>query len=108
MSSEQDAQNSQTWSVHVLDLWHYDEDCDFTITGFPTLELATEYARRRTRSSFEEARSTTLELSRLHWIQWGESCFVVGGNYSGNSELQFFFDHPATPEEIDFAALERK
>jgi hypothetical protein len=98
----------ETYSVYVIDMYHYDKDEDFTVHGFATLEVAKEYARRRTRSSVEESRCKDPESTSRAWHQWGESCFVVGGDYSANTELDFFIANKATPEECDFASIEPK
>ena len=95
-----------------MDMFHYqDLEHEMVIEGFPTLEDAVEYARRRTRDSLEEHRrpgQSKEELRKLWWI-FGEDVLVVGGNYSGNHELDYFIEHAATrPEECDWMALERK
>ena len=32
----------------------------------------------------------------------------MGDTYAGFQEIDYFIDHPATPEEIDYLALERQ
>ncbi len=98
----------KTFSVLVLDMFHYiDPEHEFTISGFPTLDTAREFARRWTRSSLEDLRKENIGAEELKdlWHNFGEDCIVIGGNYAGSSELQFFIDHPAIPEEINFNAL---
>jgi hypothetical protein len=99
------------YTVIVCDLFHASEaDHETAIGGFPTWELAVEYARRRLRSSVEEFRRpgrTREELRRL-WRSFGEDCRVVGPDgrvYRASSELEAFLDHPATPQEQDWVSL---
>jgi hypothetical protein len=99
------------FSVLVLDNYHFaNEDEEILVTGFSTLEAAREYARRRTRDSMEELRagsSSTKDL-RDRWSLFGENCLVVGGDYAGGSELEFFAESPASPEEINWLSLKPK
>ena len=100
--------DTRRFSVVVLDMFHYmDPDEKTTVSGFPTFELAREYARRRTRDSLEEQRpaSTTTEDLRDRWYCFGEDCLVIGGSYSGRDELDYFIAHPATVEERDWVSL---
>ena len=99
----------KTYSVLVIDMYHYDSESNFSIKGFPTLELAKEFARRWTRDSLEELRKPgqTKEELRKQWFTFGEDAMVVGGDYSGYSELDFFIDHPATKEERDWQSIEK-
>lgn len=83
---------------------------DFVIKGFPTLELAIEFARRWVRSSLENQRKskqTKAELKKM-WYSFGEDAVVLGGDYKGSSELDFFIDHPAKSKELDWQAIKRK
>lgn len=98
-----------TFAVLVIDMCHHDPDEDTTVAGFPTLELATEYARRRTRDSLEELRSTarTKEELRKQWYMYGEDCIVLRGEYKGASQIEHFIEHPATAEERDWLAIEK-
>ena len=99
-----------TWSVLVIDMFHYDADDEQIVRGFPTFDAAKEYARRRTRDSLEELRKpgiTPEELRRM-WHSFGEDCLVIGGGYAGLSELDFFIANPATSEERDWQAAERE
>jgi hypothetical protein len=110
--TEPRARRAGTYSVMILDMFHIsqDEGSSYTIDGFPTLELAKEFARRWVRDSLEELRTPgqTREELRAHWFTFGEDAVVLGGNYSGCSELDFFIDHPATPEERDWQAIKKE
>jgi hypothetical protein len=106
----QDKPTSNTWSVLVIDMFHYmdPEDGERVVTGFLNPEDAIEYARRRTRSSVEESRPNAPEAAafRTAWFMFGEDCIALGTGYKGFAELDQFIAHPATPEEIDWASLE--
>ena len=98
-----------TFSVIVIDMAHYDQASEMSVQGFPSLELAREYARRRTRASLEELRTSDVSHADLRraWYIFGEDCIVVGtGDYQGASELDYFIAHPATLEEQDWRAIE--
>lgn len=99
---------SATWRVLVIDMFHYQmpED-EMVISGFPTEEMAAEYARRRTRDSLEELREPGMNRKTLRerWLTFGEDCLVLDGSYKGFSEIDFFCDHPATAEERDWVGL---
>ena len=97
------------YSVIVIDMFHYDDESEMIIRGFPTAEMAREYARRRTRDAVEESRQAgrSHDEMRKLWHTFGEDCIVVGDSYTGFSELDFFIDHPATPEERDWMAIEK-
>ena len=97
------------YGVLVIDMYHYDPDADMSVLGFPTLELAAEYARRRTRDSLEELRvsARTKEELRRRWYSFGEDCIVIGHGYKGASEIDYFIEHPATDEERDWQAIEK-
>ena len=90
-------------------MYHYDPDEDTSVLGFPTLELAAEYARRRTRDSLEELRGSarTKEELRKQWYMFGEDCIVLRGDYKGSSEIDHFIEHPAMEEERDWKAIEK-
>jgi hypothetical protein len=91
-----------------------DEDAGHQVSGFPSFEVAKEYARRRVRASLEEVRTPGIaaEGLRRQWELFGESAQVVGGvageAYSGRDELDFFIAHPATDEERDWQAVARQ
>lgn len=100
------AKPKPSWEVTTFDM--YDYGSKTYVGGFPTFELAREYARRRTRDSLEELRpqSTDAEDLKQRWILFGEDCIVVPGPYSGKAELDFFIANPATPEERDWGRLD--
>lgn len=98
-----------THSVVILDMFHYqDQEHESVVSGFPSRKVAIEYARRRVRDSLEHLRqpNQTREELRESWFTFGEDAIVVGGDYAGSGELDFFIDHPATPEERDWKSLE--
>ncbi len=100
--------------VLVCDLFHaHEPDHETVVEGFPTAELAIEYARRRTWSSVDEMRrpGDTPEGLRERWRAFGEDCRVVGPEgviYVASSELERFLARPATPEERDWTGLYRR
>lgn len=101
---------NKPYSVLVIDNFHLDPEEDYIIDGFPTLELAKEFARRRTRATIEEFRKegkSKEEIIKL-WHTFGESCSVLGGGYAASSELDFFIENPATKEEIDWIAVKKE
>ncbi len=101
---------ASSYSVLIIDNYHMTPEEDFTIDGFPTFELAQEFARRWTRDSLEEQRKpdqTKEDLSAM-WAMFGENAIVLGGDYNGRHELDFFIDHPASPEEQDWQAIKKK
>jgi hypothetical protein len=98
----------QGYAVLIVDM-SYDADQNVVIEGFPTVQLANEFARRWVRDSVEELRAadqTNDELRRL-WHLFGEDASVVGGepHYAGSHELDYFIGHPATGEERDWQAI---
>ena len=97
------------YSVIIIDMFHYDEESEVVLRGFPTRELAVEYARRRTRDSLEEFRTPQLSHAELkrQWYTFGEDCVVSPEGYKGAADIDFFIDHPATPEERDWQAIEK-
>jgi hypothetical protein len=99
-----------TWSVRVLDMFNYmdSEDGEETVAGFLQPEDAIEYARRRMRSSLEEQRPSAVDAEDLRdrWFSFGEDCIAIGTGYKALEELDYFIAHPATPNEIDWVALE--
>ena len=100
----------KTFSVLIIDNFHMDPEHDFIFEGFPTLVLAREFARRWVRDSVEHQRklNQSKEELRLMWHQFGEDATVLGDDYSGGDELDFFIDNPAKPEEIDWKAIKKK
>jgi hypothetical protein len=105
--AEQPTAPRATFAVAVIDMYHHcDPDEQRTIEGFATVELAREYARRRTRDSLEELRPSAPDPKDLghQWHAFGEDCCVIGG-YCGAHELDFFIANPASAVERDWAAL---
>ncbi len=90
----------------IIDMFHYqDPENERDYEGFPTLELAREFARRWVRDSLEEFRKpgqSTEEL-RTMWYTFGEDAFADG--YTGSEELTYFIDHPGSAEECDWAGV---
>jgi hypothetical protein len=79
------------WSVIVIDTFHYGDDT--FVRGFPTEEIATEYARRRARDSLEEQHGagTSAEELKRKWYAFGEDC-------SGAARFRrLVAAHPADP-----------
>ena len=104
-----DAEMNKTYSVLIIDMYHYDADSDYSIGGFPTYELAREFARRWVRDSVEELRQpdqTAAQLRKM-WYGFGEDAVVIGGepHYAGSHELDFFIHNPAAPEERDWQSI---
>ncbi len=88
------------------------DDASWSIDGFPSLDLATEFARRWTRDSLEGNRSQDREATRASWSHWGENALVYGEAgailYNARDEIEFFLDHPATVEERDWKAVKKR
>ena len=42
------------------------------------------------------------------WAMFGENAIVIEGDYNGRHELDYFIDHPASSEERDWQAIEKK
>jgi hypothetical protein len=81
------------------------------VCGFPSVEVATEYARRRTRASVEELRSPgqAAEDVRSAFLLYGESSAVLAGServYDAGDELDYFVRNPASAEQRDWISLE--
>ena len=98
----------QGYPVLVIDM-SYDAEKNVVVEGFPTVQLANEFARRWVRDSVEELRAvqqTSDDLRRL-WHMFGQDASVVGGepHYAGSHELDYFIEHPATGEERDWQAI---
>lgn len=107
-----DPATATSFRVLVMDMFHYqDREHEMIVGGFPTLEEATEYARRRVRDSIERLRQSGQskeELRRL-WHAFGEDVVVIARNgYAGANELDEYLDHPATMEERDYLAIEKR
>jgi len=86
----------KTYSVLIIDNFHFDPEHDMVIEGFPTAKSAIEYARCIVRSSIEHHRKpkqSKTELKQL-WYLFGENASVLGHKYRGSDELEFFIDNP--------------
>ena len=99
------------FSVLIIDMFRHDPEEDYLVGGFPTFELAKEFARRWVRDSVEEQRQPgqSKEELRRRWFIFGEDASVLGGEprYVGSHELDFFIEHPARPEERDWQAVRK-
>ncbi len=102
---------AKSYSVLIIDMRHYQETgSKETIEGFPTLELAKEFARRRVRDSLEELRKPyqSADDLRSSWSMFGEDAIVLGEDrYAGSNELDSFIDNPALPDERDWRFIKR-
>ena len=103
---------SACFSVLLIEMSYQDMGEEPLVGPFPTFELAREFARRRVRDSVEELRQpgqSAQELRRL-WHLFGEDASVIHGDphYAGSHELDFFIEHPATPDERDWQAIKRQ
>ncbi|KAI9011692.1 hypothetical protein DFJ74DRAFT_710605 [Hyaloraphidium curvatum] len=70
--------------------------------------MAVEYARRRTRASFEELRGPATALSDLRSLfhLYGEACLVEDDAYSGRDELdEMLLRPPPAPALVDWKPL---
>jgi hypothetical protein len=108
--SNADMLTAGQWQVKVVDMFNYmdPEEGGRLVQGFESPEAAIEYARRRTRDSLEELRSSSADAAdlRSRWYMFGEDCVANGTGYWASSELDTFIANPATPEEADWASLE--
>ena len=100
---------ARSYSVLVLDMREYRTD-EWTelITGFASIEVATEYATRRIRASIEDIREThsnPVDIRRV-WFEFGDDCVVIGGNYRGSAHLSTYIENVAVGEECAYWALE--
>jgi hypothetical protein len=102
----------QTYGVLIIDMFHYDPAEDYVIGGFPTEDLAREFARRWVRDSLEEQRqpNQTKEELRRMWFTFGEDAVVLGSrpHYAGSDDLDFFIANTATPEERDWKEIKSR
>ncbi len=103
---------SESYSVLIIDMSHYmDGESEYRIDGFPSFELAREFARRWVRDTVEDMREENQsgEELRERWFMWGEDALVLGGaSYAGSHDLDFFIAHPATAEERNWKAIRKQ
>ena len=96
----------KVYSVRVIEMSHYqDPEGERDYEGFPSVELAREFARRWVRDSLEELRKAgqSAEELREMWFMFGEDAFAH--SYKGSDELAYFIDHPASAQECDWASV---
>src|SRR5258708_33765065 len=87
---------SNDYSVLIIDNAHYmDPETERIVEGFATLDEAIAFARNRVRSSVEELRSPGISKTDLRklWLIYGENASVIGGDYSGGNEVDYFIEH---------------
>ena len=95
-----------TWDVIFFDHFHHGEpDGEFLIEGFPSRELAREYATRRVRDSIEGCRTSdqSEEEIRKLWNAYGESACVLGDD-GYQDEIDIWLREIATAEQRDWQA----
>ena len=104
-----------TYYVSIVDFGSYGDgpSCISYVEGFESPGGASEYAKRRTRDSVEELRQPGQSPADLRTVYaiYGESCFahqsdVPGPIFVAHDHVQWFIDHPATPEQRDYSSLE--
>jgi hypothetical protein len=96
------------FAVLVFDMARTGEpDGEHLISGFGTLEAATNYAIARVRASVEELRKPGIAAAELRklWHLYGEDCSVLSSPVRGSDLLDEFIATPATPAECDWPAL---
>ena len=91
----------KSFSVLIIDNYHYDHEDDYVIDGLPTKEIAIEFARRWVRQSLEEFRNKAKDKDDMRnlWRTFGEDALAINCGYRGSSELDFFIENPATKRE---------
>ena len=95
-------------SVLVFDMARTGEpDGERLVSGFDGIDAARAYCEARVRSSVEELRSPGRSASDLRsmWHIYGEDCVVIGDAWRGWNQLDRYIAEPATPGQIDWAAL---
>lgn len=99
----------KTYSVLIIDNFHFEAEHDMVIKGFPTIKAAIEYARCIVRSSVEHHRKEglTKEEVKQAWHLFGENASVLGHPYRGNDELDFFLNNPVK-EKFDCKKIRLK
>lgn len=107
-----DAPAHDTWSVLVMDLYHYmDPDEETVVSGFASWDEARAYARARTWSSVEELRKPGMSAEELKhaWWSFGETALVIGApHYSATDEIDYFVANQASPEQIEWTTPSRR
>jgi hypothetical protein len=102
----------ESYSVAIVDLFHPEDAIVYD--GFPSFELAKEFARRRTRASLEGLRRDNPTVRSKEglvsaWRSLGENAIVTGGGpaqaYAGKDELDYFIDNPAPGEDCDWSGF---
>ena len=81
------------FSVLIIDNAHYMEpETERVVDGFATLDEAIAFAKKRVRASVEELRSPGISKTDLRklWLIYGENAIVIGGNYSGADDVDYF------------------
>jgi hypothetical protein len=110
--TQERASSAAPFQVLLIDMSHYaDEGNEKTISGFATREEAIDYARRRVRDSIEELRKPAQSKEELRqlWFLFGEDALVPGDPaYYASNDLDDFLQHPATPEERNWSAPEKR
>ncbi len=94
------------YSVRIIEMAHaQDPENERDYEGFPTPELAREFARRWVRDSVEELRTPEQAAGELRtlWFVFGEDALTDG--YKGSDDLVYFIEHPATRRERDWVAV---
>jgi hypothetical protein len=95
-------------SVSCGDYGHWqDPEEEWTVEGFPTAELAAEYARRFVRAQIEDLRASGAEGEALRdqYYRWGEYAWADGLDHA--EWVAFCIATPATKRaETDYAALD--
>jgi hypothetical protein len=108
------SRSTEAFSVGIVNMWDFPhDDCITFVDGFASAAAAAEYAKRRTRDSLEELRmpGQSREELRRAWGSFGESCFAHCSSapesfYSAHDDLVWFIDHPASPHERNWTAID--
>ncbi|MBF0382818.1 MAG: hypothetical protein HQL69_17495 [Magnetococcales bacterium] len=91
--------------VYPADMQHH-----WTIQGFPTLELAKEFARRWLRDFVEKQRHRLPGHIDLHGqvMASGRDALVIDEGFRATSELGHFIKNTASPEERDWISIQNE
>ena len=100
----------KTYSVILVDNFHIYDDEGTILTGFETIEIAREFAKRYVCDSLEafRSRTDTNEELRSMWYSFGEDAQVIDDGFSGGSFLDAFIYRDSTEEQRDWQALRPK